>query len=234
MWRDLQYGFRQLARRRLFSAVVILLLSIGIGSNTLVFSLVDALLLKPLPVRNPENLYLLEHVAELQVRPDTFFRYAAFRDLIRGNPAFSGAVAEQEWQADALVAVNSGDRVRLVMAQMVSPNYFSELGVPAILGRALTEADEAESGAIPAVLSYQFWQSEYGSRGDIVGRDLRLKSHRCLIVGVLPREFHSSDIDRAPDVRLPVSAAKNPPSGYSSALRRELRPGRPWNLCWRR
>ncbi len=208
MWSDLRYGLRQMRRRRFFTAVVILLLAIGIGSNVLVFSLVNELLLKPLPVRDPENLYLLERVRELQVRPDTYFPYAAFRDVVRGSRLVSAAVAEEEWLTDCLVPMNAGGRMRLVMTQMVSPNYFAELGVRAIAGRVLTESDATEPDAIPAVLSYQFWQSQFGGRRDVIGSDIRLKGHRFVVAGVLPREFHSSDIDRAPDVRLPVSAAR--------------------------
>ncbi len=208
MWGDFQYGLRQIRRRPFFTAVVVLLLAIGIGSNTLVFSLIDELLLKPLPVRNPENLYVLERVRELQVRPDTFFRYAAYRDVVRSSRAISAAVAEEESLSDGLVAMQSGDSVRLVMTEIVSPNYFSELGVSAVVGRVLTESDGAEAGAVAAVLSYQFWQSQFGGRREVIGTDIRLKGHRFLVAGVLPREFHSSDIDRAPDVRLPISAAR--------------------------
>ena len=208
MWRDLQYGLRQLRRNRLFSAFVILLLGIGIGSNTLVFSLVNELLLKPLAVRDPGNLYLLEKNREKQVRPDVDFEYLEFRDIIQKSSLFAGAVAEEDQYDGNVVPLLTGDGVRMVTTQIVSPNYFSELGVEAIAGRVLTAADAASLSTIPVVLSYQFWQSQFAGSRDAVGRTIRLKGVPFLVVGVLPREFHSSDIDRAPDVRLPISGAR--------------------------
>ena len=208
MWRDVIFGFRQLARYRTTSALVILLLAVGLGANTLVFSLVNELLLKPLPVRNPENLFLLERNRELQVRPDTFFGYRVYRDVVLKSRLVAAAVAEQEWYETDTLPMRSGNSVRLVRSQMVSPNYFTELGVRPYAGRLLNQSDAETSGALPAVLSYQFWESEFSGDRDIIGRTIRLKDVPFLVMGVLPRDFHSSDIDRAPDVRLPISAAR--------------------------
>jgi predicted permease len=213
--RDLHYGLRQLRRNRLFHIVIILLLALGIGSNTLVFSLVNQMLLKPLPVRNPENLYLLQSVVQRQVRPNTFFPYLTFRDVVQKNNLVAAAVAEEEWTQSQVIPLDTYGGVRLVMAQIVSPNYFTELGIQAALGRVLTESDAADSGSIPAVLSYQFWHSQFSGARNIIGQTIRLKSHTFVIVGVLPRDFHSSDIDRAPDIRLPVSAG---PSLFSRPI----------------
>jgi len=208
MWRDLQYGLRQVRRNRLFSGTAILLLAIGIGSNTLVFSLVNELLLKPLPVRDPGNLYLLEKNREKQVRPDVDFEYLEFRDIVQKSSLFAGAVAEEEPYDGNVVPLSTAGGVRMVMTQIVSPNYFSELGVVAIAGRVLTSADAASLSTIPVVLSYQFWQSQFAGSRALVGRSIRLKGVLFLVAGILPREFHSSDIDRAADVRLPISAAR--------------------------
>ena len=197
---------RKFRRDRLFHATVILLLALGIGANTLVFSLVNELLLKPLPVRDPGNLYLLETNEPVQVRPNTFFNYEDLTDLLQKNPLVSAAVAEQGYYGPALLPMRRGSGVRLVMSQVVSPNYFHELGVAPYLGRLLDENDAATTGALPAVLSYQFWQSEFGGDPSAVGRTIRLKDVPFTIVGVVTREFHSSDIDRAPDIRLPISA----------------------------
>ena len=207
MWRDLTYGLRQLARSRTTSALIVLLLSVGLGANTLVFSLVNELLLKALPVRNPDNLYLLERNRVKQVRPDTFFTYIVYRDLVQKSPLVAAAVAEQEWYEASLFPMRSGNTVRVVRTQMVSPNYFTELDVRPRLGRLLNETDAADGATPSCVLSYQFWQSQYSGDPTILGRVIRLKETPFVVVGVLPREFHSSDIDRAPDVRLPISAA---------------------------
>ncbi len=207
MFRDIQYGFRQLRRNKLFSAVVILLLAIGVGSNTLIFSFVNALLLKPLPVRNPGNLFLLQKVRQQQVRPDTWFSYSLFEQAAQRTDLFSEVIAAQAWTEENLLPMGDVGGVRLVMTQIVSPNYFSKLGINAALGRVLTESDANTSANIPVVLSYQFWQSAFAGRRDIVGKTIRLKNYPFLIVGVLPRDFHSLDIERAPDVRMPISAA---------------------------
>lgn len=203
---------------------MILLLAIGIGSNTMVFSLVNELLLKPLPVRDPGSLYLLEKDREKQVRPDVDFEYLEFRDIVQKSSLFAGAVAEEEPYDGNVVPLSTAGGVRMVMTQIVSPNYFSELGVEAIAGRVLTPADAASLSTIPVVLSYQFWQSQFAGSRALVGRSIRLKGVLFLVAGILPREFHSSDIDRAPDVRLPISAARllrahevTEPSGRSEA-----------------
>ena len=205
--RDLKSGLRQFLHKPLFSALAVLLLAIGIGANVLIFGFVDTLLLKPLPVRHPENLWLLESVRKQQLRPDISFSYSQFKELRKRTHLFSGVTAEQDWGGSSAYSCDESDGVRLVMTQMLAPNYFQELGVPALLGRVLTEADAAQSSNIPALISYQFWQSRYGGRADILGQVIRLKNFPFIIVGVLPRDFHSLDIERAPDVRVPISAA---------------------------
>lgn len=207
MWRDLRFGLRQLRRHRTSSALAILLLGVGIGANTLVFSLVNELLLKPLPVRDPQNLYLLQGIATHQVRPNTFYTWPVYQEVAQHRALFQSAVAEQGWYSADNLPLRAGNAVRLVHSQMVSPNYFTELGIAAYLGRVLNAADAEATGTLAAVLSYQFWQSEFAGDRGIVGRTIRLKESPFLVVGVLPRDFHSSDIDRAPDVRLPISAA---------------------------
>src|SRR5258708_4265344 len=183
MWRNLQYGVRQLRRNSLFSAFVILLLAIGIGSNTLVFSLVNELLLKPLPVRNPANLYLLEKNREKQVRPDVDFEFLEFRDLVRKSTMFAGAAAEEDLYEDSVFPLATGNGVRMVMTQIVSPNYFSELGIDAVAGRVLTPDDAASSATIPVVLSYQFWQSQFAGSRNVIGTSIRVKGAPFLVVG---------------------------------------------------
>jgi macrolide transport system ATP-binding/permease protein len=207
MWRDVQYGVRQISRRKLFSVVVILLLAVGIGANTVIFSFVNALMLKALPVRAPENLYLLQKMRVKQVRPDTSFYYRQFQAVAQNKTLFSGVIAEQEWFSGNLQPFSASDSVRLITTQIVSSNYFSELGVKAIRGRVLNEADAAASSDIPIVLSYQFWASQFNRDQSIIGRKIRIKKYPFLVVGILPREFRGIEVERAPDVRLPICAA---------------------------
>ena len=148
MWRDIHYSVRQLYRNKLVSAIVILLLGIGIGANTTIFSFVNALLLKPLPVRHPENLFLLEKMRSKQVRPDTAFFYRQFEEIAHRKDLFSSVVAEQDWSSIDYQPFKTHDSVRLVLTQIVSPSYFSQLGVNAFAGRVLTEADASASSNI--------------------------------------------------------------------------------------
>lgn len=207
MWHDLEFGIRQWRRQKLLAFTIVLLLSLGIGANTLIFSFVDVVLLKPLPVRNPENLFLIEKMRVKQVRPDTWFFYRQFEQLAREKTVLSSAVAEQVWSDISFQPLSTSNSVRLITTQIVSPNYFSELGIHAIAGRVLTE-DDAGLSDIPVVLSYQFWQTQFHKSRDIVGRTIRVKDYPFRVVGILPREFHGLDVERAPDVRFPISAAR--------------------------
>lgn len=208
MIRDFSYGLRQFFHRPFFCALVVLLLAMGIGANILIFGFIDTLLLKPLPVRNPENLWVLQSIHTKQVEPNLDFTYGQFEQLQEYGNLFSGLTAEQTFgSAAAYPSADDRGFRRLVMTQMLAPNYFKEMGVAAALGRVLTEEDAHATVNIPAVLSYQFWQSRYGGRLDIIGQSIRIKDYPFTIVGVVPRDFHSIDIERAPDVRLPISAA---------------------------
>jgi len=205
MWADIRQSWRHLRRRRLFGGLVVLLLAMGICANLVVFSFVNALLLRPLAVRAPGELFLLQKMRLRQVRPDTSFDYRQFT-LLRRAGGFRVA-AEQEWSRLNFQPFERDGLVRLATVQMVSPNYFSELGVGAAAGRVLTEEDAAAAGQIPAVLSYQFWQSAFGGNRAAIGSVVRIRKYPFVVVGVLPRDFHGLDIERAPDFRVPIGAA---------------------------
>ncbi len=208
MWRDLRYGIRQLRGKKLFGITIILLLALGIGSNTTIFSFVNSLLLRSLPVRSPENLYLLQKMRTRQVRPDTSFFYRQFEVINREKTIFTGAVGEQDWAGNSFQAFADGDTVQLVTTQIVSPNYFTELGVKAIAGRVLDADDATVFSNIPVVLSYRFWSTQFKRRPDVLGQTIRVKNYPFLVVGVLPSGFHSIEVDRSPDIRFPISAAR--------------------------
>jgi predicted permease len=208
MIRDFKFGFRQFLNKPLFSGLVVLLVAIGVGANILIFGFIDTLLLKPLPVRDPANLWMLQSIHTEQIQPTLDFTYGQFEEMQGYRRLFSGLIAEQTWGAAAAYpSTGKGGLKRLVMTQMVAPNYFNELGVSPYLGRVLNRDDAKASTNLAALLSYQFWQSRYGGRKDILGQTIRIKDFPFTIVGVLPRDFHSIDIERAPDVRLPISAA---------------------------
>lgn len=208
MWRDLKYGLRQLRGKKLFAFTVILLLALGIGANTAIFSFVNSLLLRPLPVRTPRNLYLLEKNRVRQPRPDTSFFYAQYEAVNQAKSVFTAAVAEQAWLSNSFQVFSTGDIARVIATQIVSPNYFSALGIKAVVGRVLTAADSNESANIPVVLSHQFWNSQFHRSPGILNHTIRVKNYPFVVVGVLPREFHGIEADRVPDVRFPISAGR--------------------------
>lgn len=207
MWSDFRYALQQWKRSKGLIAVVILLLGIGIGANTLIFSFINAAILKPLPVRDPANLFLIEKNHARQARPDTFCMYQVYETIQARKDLFSSAVASQVWGDRSFQPLDLGERAKLVSVKIVSPNYFSALGVNAILGRRLTPADASITSGIPVAISEQFWRSQMDSSRKVLGRTLLIKNFPFQIVGVLPKDFHGLDIDRVADVWMPTSGA---------------------------
>ena len=208
MWQEMRYSFRQLARRKSLSAVVILLFALGIGANAVIFQFVNAVLLRPLPVRDPNNLFLIEKMRQKQLRPDTSCGYRLYEQITARSDLFLSAVAAQEWFENSFQPWQNGDTVKMISAQVVSPDYFSDLGVKTIIGRPLTDDDSKATSDIPIVVSYQFWTDQLNQDRNPIGRVIRIRDFPFRLVGVLPRGFHGLDIDRSPDVRLPISAAR--------------------------
>lgn len=188
-------------------AVIVLLLGVGIGATTLIFGFIDAAVLKPLPVRDPQSLFVIEKNTANQVRPDTKCFYAVYQEIQARKDLFSAAVASQIWTEHTFQPLDIGGLTELVSTQIVSPNYFTELGVYPILGRTLTPSDATLTSGIPIVLSYRFWRSQMNGTRQQFRRTLRIKGFPFRVVGVLPKDFHGLDVDRVPDVWLPISAA---------------------------
>ena len=129
---------------------------------------------------HPDNLYLVQEMSDFNVRPNDTFSYRVYRELIQPSGLFSGAAAEQTLSHLSVIAfMAAGAPVRLVSTQIVSPNYFLELGVPAVLGRVLT-AEDATAGKLAVVLSYQFWQSQFAGDRTVIGRGYGRGARRSL------------------------------------------------------
>src|ERR1022692_752570 len=131
--RDLRFGFRLLAKSPVFAAAAVLLLAVGIGANTLIFSVVNALLLQPLPVSHPENLVRL-----VEVHPNDFITWRLPYDVCDAWAARDRNVAEVLCQGEADLAFSDGSSSERIRVHLVSPNFFSSLGVGPYLGRVLT------------------------------------------------------------------------------------------------
>jgi predicted permease len=209
--RDLRFGVRLLVKSPVFTATAALLLAVGISANTLIFSVVNALLLRPLPVSHPENLVRL-----IEVHPTGFVTWDLPYNLCDPVAARTATLSEVICQGEADVAFSDGASTERVRVHLVSPNFFSSLDVHAALGRVLT-ADDERTAAVNAVLSYGFWQRRFQRDASVLGRSIILHGHPFTIVGVTPEEFNGLAVDTSPDVRVPDSVNRSLVEPFSKA-----------------
>jgi putative ABC transport system permease protein len=183
---DIRYGLRQLRRSPGFTTVAVLTLALGIGANTAVFSLVDTILLRPLPYRNPGELLLVSETLP-QMGGDTEIGVAAaeYLDYRARNRCFAQTGA---YEAAGFNLTGEGNPLR-VNAAAVTASVFQLLGVPPRLGRFFTADEERFGGAPVAVLSYSLWQRHYGADPGILGKTIKLDEKPYLVVGVMPPSF---------------------------------------------
>ena len=192
---DLRYALKTLRNAPAFAAVAILSLALGIGANTAIFSLIDSVMLKTLPVAHPEQL--------LQVRTPLYhdsFTNPIWEQLREHQDVFSGIFAYSLNRYN----LSTGGEARYVTGSRVSGQYFETLGVNAVLGRTLTAADDKRGCAGTAVLSYDFWQRAFGGKADILGQPLSLDGHSFSIVGVTQPGFSGVEVGNAVDVSVPI------------------------------
>ena len=221
---DIRYALRLLRKQPGFAITAVLTLALGIGANTAIFSLVNATLLQRLPVANRDRLVYVHrgNVGGVFSYP----MYAALRD---GNHVFESLAAWGGITASLNVAPSqsTGDNsAELVSGAIVTGNLFDILGISAAQGRLLSPADDVTPGAHPvAVLDYDFWQSRFGGRTDIVGREIRLNGHVFTIVGVTPAGFSGPQLGSARNIYVPImmQALMRPPrAGYSGEQNPDL------------
>jgi putative ABC transport system permease protein len=222
---DLRYAWRTLRQHPGFTLVATLSLALGIGANTAVFSLLDALLLRDLPVASPDELVALGDPSRTgsfssgSVRADLFSvpMYRALRD---GNEVFSGLFGSG-WAGRVVVGSGEAGGEERARGRLVTGNYFSVLGVPAFRGRTLTAADDESPGAAPyAVLSYDYWQRRFAADPAAVGRSLTLNGYPFTVVGVTPPGFYGDVVGTPTDLWVPV------------AMQPQLNPGRDYLERW--
>ena len=211
---DVRYALRWLSRSPGFAIVAILSLGVGIGCNTAIFAVVDALLLRPLPVRDPSRLVDLYtsgadgDTYSTNSLPDLLdYRQQkdVFSDVAGYSPMFAG--------------VSRGDRARLVLGEIVTGNYFSTLGVSARLGRTLLPEDDAPDATRTVVLSNRYWQREFGGESGAIGKTLRIRGQEFTVVGVLDDDFTGMVPMLAPEIWLPVRfAGEVEPAGINESV----------------
>jgi predicted permease len=200
---DLRFAIRVLRRTPVYTVVLVLTLAIGIGANTAIFSLVDAVLIKMLPVKNPDQLFAIDTYNLRGERNN--FSYPLFQQLRDNTHTFNGVFAAIDGSSNMeIVGPGSGQSLKAEV-QLVSGEYFQVLGVNALTGRTLTVEDNQIPGAHPvAVISYDFWRNKLGADASIVGKGIKLKNQPFTIIGVSPPEFFGESVGRAPDVWVPL------------------------------
>ena len=198
--RDVHYACRGLVRNPGLSVVAVASLALGIGANTAIFSLVNSLLLRALPVRSPEQLVLLGSGTDARI---PYWSSDVWDQLQQRAQLFDGALA---WATTRFNLSSSGE-TQLVDGFWASDSYFDVLGVPAILGRTFSSADDQAGGGprTPvAVISYGFWQRHFGGTPAVIGRTLTLDRAGFTIIGVSPPAFFGTDVGRTFDVAVPL------------------------------
>jgi putative ABC transport system permease protein len=187
LFKDIRYGIKSLAKQPGFTLIAIVTLALGIGANTAVFSVINGLLLRPLPADRSEELFAVSRGTG-QAPPASYPDYVYYRDQ---NQVFSGLAASAPAPLNfGGFDSGGGDQGGVIMGEIVSGNYFSTLGVNAELGRALTPQDDQIPGANPvAVISHRFWKNRLAGASDVVGKALTLNGHRFTVIGVMPESF---------------------------------------------
>jgi predicted permease len=210
LWLDLRYAWRMLLRQPGFTAAAILTLALGIGANAAIFSLVNATLLRRLPVADGERLV---HVHNRTI--GSVFSYPMYERLRDDNHVFDGFAA---WGGIA-ASLNTEDTTELITGVIVTGNFFDVLGVSAAQGRLLSKSDDETPGKHPvAVIGYDFWQARFAGRPDIVGREIRLNGQVFTIIGVAPRGFAGPQLGSVRNLYVPMmmqALIRPPRAGYS-------------------
>ena len=202
--KDLRFTFRVLARNPGFSAIVVLTLGLGIGANTAVFTLLDQILLRRLPVDRPEELVLLDGPgANMGARfGDQVFSYPMYRDFRDGNEVFSGVIG----RFGVPVSLEHKGQSERARGELVSGNFFEVLGVKAEIGRNLEPSDDLLPGGHPVtVLDHGFWQRRFGADPLVVGQAIRVNGHAFNVLGVAAPGFSGIEVGASPDLYLPLA-----------------------------
>jgi len=218
---DLRFGFRLLTKSPGFTALAVTTLALGIGANTAIFSLIDAVMLRWLPVRDPSQLVVLRWTAHEEPRRNGIssfgdcsdegsranssgcsFPYQVFEKIRSKKNVFSGVTA---FAGPAALVLSSNGAARLASGEVVSGDYFSTLGVKAVVGRTLGTEDDSLSASPTVVLSFPFWQSAFGGDRSVVGRTIALNGTPFTIVGIADPNFTSLSPGKTQDLFLSLS-----------------------------
>lgn len=203
IFRDLRFGIRRLLKNPSLTIIAILSLALGIGANTAIFSLINTAALRPLPIKNPEQLMSLANKVEDHMFP--VFSYPNYKDFRDRNNVFDGLLA---YRFAPLSMSHDGINERL-WGYLVTGNYFEVLGINAIRGRVITTEDDRLPGGHPVVvMSYQCWQQRFGSDPGIIGKNLIVNGKSYSVIGITPQGFFGTEIIASPELWFPMMMQK--------------------------
>jgi len=218
---DLHVGIRGLLKTPAFTAVALTSLALGIGANTAIFTLVNAVLLRPLPVPHPEQLYLfgkgswVGSVDDMPNRPWQLFSYRFFKDFSAQTQSFSGVAAQSSIQMGSHISLDGGtaEQIRI---DLVSGSYFSVLDIPPALGRVISEADDRAPGSSPiAVASWGWFQRHFQGSPNAIGRSVHIQGRDYTIIGVAKPGFSGLAPAQPADLWIPLSMEKEISPGWN-------------------
>ena len=219
---DLRFALRSFRKSTVFTAVAILSLAIGIGANSAIFSLINQLILKPLPVRDPQSLVLLagrgKHYGNNNGR--NALSYPMYQDIRDRNEVFDGTMCSYTIP----VTIGTSSQVEVVSGELISGNYFPVLGVRAALGRVFNASDDLHPGAHPyAVISYSYWQSRFAGDRGVIGKTIRVNNYPITIIGVSQPGFDGTEPGLPSQIRIPIMMAQQLRPGFTQMYDRRSR-----------
>jgi predicted permease len=222
--KDIHFAFRIFLRKPGFTLIAVLSLALGIGANTAIFSLLDAVMLKSLPVHEPNQLVLFgnaKNAGQTDNFPDAstdLFTYQFYRSAQQRQDVFSDVAAQVSllWTVHGRINANGqSSDIEKINAQMVSGTYFTTLGVKPALGRLFTDADDQNVGGHPvAVVSHTWWQKNLGGEANALSRTITIDQVTYSVIGVAPNEFFGTKVGEAPDIWVPLAMEKDMPPAY--------------------
>ena len=216
---DVRFAWRSLSKSPVFTLVALLSIAFGIGANTAIFTLLDQVILRSLPVKDPGKLVLLYRVGSGygNNRGDKALSYPMYEDFRDQNTVFDGVMCRYQGP----LSFSANGATERIAGELVSGTYFQVLGVDAALGRLLTPDDNRRPGEHPvAVLSYKFWQNRFASDPNVIGKQIKLNDYPITIVGVSAKGFDGTDPSFSPDVRVPMMMKKIMTPGWDDLKNR--------------
>ena len=208
LWRDMRYAVRTLGRSPLLAATGVISIALGVGANALVFSVVNALVLKPLPVSDPDRVVFVQRVGSF-----VSHSFPAYRDIRDRNVTFAGLAGYRI----TMMEVEANQSPTHEWGYLATGNYFDLLGVTPAVGRFFHPSDDVRPGASPyAILSYDYWQSRFGGNPSVVGSTIRINRMQYAVLGVAPAGFYGTEIFYRPNIWVPMS------------MQAQIEVGNPW------